>query len=207
MVDHRRSSPGTSRAAAVLSSSFSSLVPSVAPRPRRSFAPPARRRRARAPRACAKTRAERDTTRTARREPERGAPSKLAARGFARRVCFFVFKVNNCGCGSVAHAQCDPLHTHTTGLRAVTSPPAAPLLPKRQASAAVRIGVPVSCFMAQWGSILLRSSIFSALLSRDAAKDARSRPSGGQKPRITKQGRCFVFNQVNGALPQFPRLG
>ena len=49
----RRSSAGTSRAAVVLSSWSSSLVPSVAPRARRSFAPPARRRGARAPRAGA----------------------------------------------------------------------------------------------------------------------------------------------------------
>ena len=122
-----------------------------------------------------------EKTRAARREPERGAPSELAARDFARRMCFFVFKARDCGCGSVAHARRDPLHTHTTGLRAVTSPSAAPPRPKRQANAAVRIGVSVCCFMAQWGSILLRSSIFPALLSRDAAKDARSRPSGGGK--------------------------
>ena len=207
MVDHRRSSAGTSRAAAVLSSSSSSLVPSAAPRPRRSFAPPARRRVARAPRAGARTRAERDTTRAARREPERGAPSELAARGFARRMCFFVFKARDCGCGSVAHARRDPLHTHTTGLRAVTSPPAAPPRPKRQASAAVRIGVSVCCFMAQWGSILLRSSIFSALLSRDAAKDARSRPSGGQKPRNTKKGALFRVQPSEWSASPIPTIG
>ena len=207
VVDHRRSSAGTSRAAAVLFSSSSSLVPSAAPRPHRSFAPPARRRVARAPRAGAMTRAERDTTRAARREPERGAPSELAAHGFARLMCFFVFKARDCGCGSVAHARRDPLHTHTTGLRAVTSPPAAPPRPKRQASAAVRISVSVCCFMAQWGSILLRSSIFPALLSRDAAKTRVRSRLAAKNQEARKKGRCFVFNQANGALPQFPRPG
>ena len=70
--------------------SCSSPVPSVAPRARRSFAPPAGRRGARAPRAGERTRAERDATGAACGESERGAPSELAARGFARRVCFCV---------------------------------------------------------------------------------------------------------------------
>ena len=87
----RRSSAGTSRAAVVLCSSSSSLVPSVAPRARRSFAPPARRRGARAPRAGARTRAERNATGAARGESEHGTPSsELAARGFARRACVFL---------------------------------------------------------------------------------------------------------------------
>ena len=63
--------------------SCSSPVPSVAPRARRSFAPPAGRRGARATRAGARTRAERDATGAACGESERGAPSELAARGFA----------------------------------------------------------------------------------------------------------------------------
>ena len=45
---------------------------------------------ARAPRAGARTCAERDATGSACAESERGAPSELAARGFARRVCFCV---------------------------------------------------------------------------------------------------------------------
>ena len=54
--------------------SCASPVPSVALRARRSFAPPAGRRGARATRAGARTRAERDATGAACGESERGAP-------------------------------------------------------------------------------------------------------------------------------------
>ena len=56
----------------------------------RSPLTPAGRRGARATRAGARARAERDATGAACGESERGAPSELAARGFARRVCVFL---------------------------------------------------------------------------------------------------------------------
>ena len=66
------------------------LLSSSRPSLRARAAPPARRRGARAPRAGARTRAERNATGAARGESERGTPSELAARGFARRVCVFL---------------------------------------------------------------------------------------------------------------------
>ena len=58
--------------------------------------------------------------------------------------------------------------------------------------------------------------VATALLAAEDAKEqmhseeatARSRPSVAAKNReIRKKGRCFVFNQANGALLQFKRSG
>ena len=95
-------------------------------------------------------------------------------------------------------------HTHTTGLHAMTSPPAAP--PHHEApSAAAQVGMPRSYFLGPWGLFLSFYRLLGVRAHATRKRVPRPRPSGGEKPRITEMRRCFIRNQAQRAVPSYQR--
>ena len=92
-------------------------------------------------------------------------------------------------------------HTHTTGLHAMTSPPAAP--PHHEApSAAARVGMPRSCFLGPWGLFFeIFLSAFWRSRSCDAEKGTSTAERWPKNRELRKRGAVSSENKRNGPSP------
>ena len=107
--------------------------------------------------------------------------------------------------GLVAHARRDPFatHTHHHATRGdITTRSAAAPYSVKHAPPLENLCLCVSLWPSEiWFCFLIR--FFARALTRRGERRARSRVVA--KKTITKKGRCFVLNQADGALSQFPR--